>query len=797
MTTKDRNAIFILSSHSGVIYDYEYRRQTILQGHCAVISCCAVSNDKRWIVTSDIGSESILVVWDSYSGSPIKTLFSPHFNGVCSLDISQDSLYIVTLGAASLEKPQELAIWAWTKESDVALLRSISLVNELQTHVRFSIIDHFEIVTTGAKYVSFWNWENFRLEGYIGKVSKGEFGNFSGSMLCSIFLNNNNAITATDEGYVILWENQASAMLLDRPEKVMRAASKIVCLIESGISTMTTVNGYLVVGSKDGAVRFYDFFLRLEAWFEDLSAGPVTSISFSIQDCPLPETEAGSPGLSFWVPDFTVSTSDALIIGVESMLFNNVRPEDRRGTLLLQGMADEIVNICCHPTLSLLVVACAQGSLQVWDYELKLLLNLRELNSRDSKKIRDVKNTHKPTTLSFDPLGFYLAVGLTSGQIKILTAESLEDLCILTPTTCAICHLSFSQSGSFLACSDSDGRVILFRRHGDDGISSHTKVTVSKDRTASVYTVIGRCKAHTGAICDLIFGSRDGAEVLFSVGVDRRCQEYDLKLSSVAEGIVSSEKSVRIEVSSRPTALMWYPRAPDDVEDRFVIVNDEFKFKEFNTDSKQCRKTTNAPMFGGPITKLLAIGNAKSIDSTFYAYSTAERIVGVGTFPLVGNPENVMGLVAHPTTISNIASSHDGKYLFTSGGKDLSVNMWAIDVSVLGKYSQSQQADEMSSFYEMLEGGFGGELYNDIIDYFYYCQLRNQGEDSMEPRVLTGKIPLDQIPYLVRAIGYYPSEDEITNMINEVRFADFMTTGNLRNDIGLVLRHSTISNIFR
>ena len=54
-------------------------------------------------------------------------------------------------------------------------------------------------------------------------------------------------------------------------------------------------------------MRFYDFFLRLEAWFEDLAAGPVTSISFSIQDCPLPANEAGSPGLAFWVPDFIVS----------------------------------------------------------------------------------------------------------------------------------------------------------------------------------------------------------------------------------------------------------------------------------------------------------------------------------------------------------------------------------------------------------------------------------------------------------------------------------------------------------
>ena len=75
LTTPERNALFFLSSHSGVIYDFEYRSQLVLQGHCNVITCCTVSNDKRWIVTIDSGEDSILVVWDSLSGAPVKTIF--------------------------------------------------------------------------------------------------------------------------------------------------------------------------------------------------------------------------------------------------------------------------------------------------------------------------------------------------------------------------------------------------------------------------------------------------------------------------------------------------------------------------------------------------------------------------------------------------------------------------------------------------------------------------------------------------------------------------------------------------
>jgi WD40 repeat protein len=91
--------MFYVAAHSGVIYDYENRTQLILQGHCNYISCCAVSRDKRWIVTSDVGEDSILVVWDALSGAPVKTLFQPHRRGAVALDISSDALYIATLSA--------------------------------------------------------------------------------------------------------------------------------------------------------------------------------------------------------------------------------------------------------------------------------------------------------------------------------------------------------------------------------------------------------------------------------------------------------------------------------------------------------------------------------------------------------------------------------------------------------------------------------------------------------------------------------------------------------------------------
>ena len=88
-----------MSGHTGVIYDFQNRRQRLLQGHCNPITSCCTSEDKRWIATADSGPDSMIVVWDSLSGTPIKTIFNPAPNGVVAMDISPDAMFLATLSA--------------------------------------------------------------------------------------------------------------------------------------------------------------------------------------------------------------------------------------------------------------------------------------------------------------------------------------------------------------------------------------------------------------------------------------------------------------------------------------------------------------------------------------------------------------------------------------------------------------------------------------------------------------------------------------------------------------------------
>ena len=242
-------------------------------------------------------------------------------------------------------------MWAWSRDEtyqenhvpnngnsipkdDPILTSEISENTDRQHIICFDRKNKLSIVSTGDESIIFWNWEEFHLEYYIAKVPKSEFGNLTGKFTCSLFLSGTNtAVTSTTDGHVVVWEpthergyggknindnndNNNNNNNKIHKKRSLKSASKVLKLIECGITTMTTTeNNYLALGCSDGAVRFYDFYLRLESWFEDLQGGAVSSLSFSLERNPYNEKEAGTPGLKFWVPNFVIGTTDALVIG--------------------------------------------------------------------------------------------------------------------------------------------------------------------------------------------------------------------------------------------------------------------------------------------------------------------------------------------------------------------------------------------------------------------------------------------------------------------------------------------------
>ncbi len=111
---------------------------------CNQITTIAVSKNKKWIVTADAGSESMLIVWElsirskspvdeRISVIPIKTIFGPHSKtGVLSAKFSPDSKYLYTLG--NEEEAQVLAIWDWSVPDIQGPIAQVKLRGEQQVN---------------------------------------------------------------------------------------------------------------------------------------------------------------------------------------------------------------------------------------------------------------------------------------------------------------------------------------------------------------------------------------------------------------------------------------------------------------------------------------------------------------------------------------------------------------------------------------------------------------------------------------------------------------------------------------
>lgn len=72
--------------------------------------------------------------------------------------------------------------------------------------------------------------------------------------------------------------------------------------------------------------------------------------------------------------------------------------------------------------------------------------------------------------------------------------------------------------------------------------------------------------------------------------------------------------------------------------------------------------------------------------------------------------------------------------------------------------------EEMQPFYCLIEGGKNGFLFQEMQDLFYYMQILQQGEKVSLPRQVTDSINVVELPDLVRACGYYPTEYEVSNI---------------------------------
>jgi hypothetical protein len=98
----------------------------------------------------------------------------------------------------------------------------------------------------------------------------------------------------------------------------------------------------------------------------------------------------------------------------------------------------------------------------------------------------------------------------------------------------------------------------------------------------------------------------------------------------------------------------------------------------------------------------------------------------------------------------------------------MSVKIWSINTEILENHCDLGGKD-MTPFNFMINPEENPEVTTHLEDLFYYAQLREQGEDT--PNIkheLKDTVSIEQVPALLRAMGLYPSEYELTLLVNQL-----------------------------
>ncbi|KAF3820638.1 hypothetical protein GH733_005183 [Mirounga leonina] len=852
---ENQRVLLYVCAHTAVIYN----------GHPNVISCLCISEDRRWIATADKGPNCLIIIWDSFTGIPVHTIFDScaDGNGIGAIAITRDAKYLATISDAEIQK---VCIWRWTLAVETPAC-TLNLPKEygVQNYLTFNPTNNKELVSNSKTQAIYYLWyEEGNILAYSApRLTEKTFNKLVGKFSQSVFhLNLTQILSATMEGKLVVWDihrppSSASALVGSPHIK----PCKLVHLQKEGITVLTTVDSYIVTGDIRGNIKFYDHTLSIVNWYSNFQLSSIRTLSFSKTPAAPPTEKSNYPpdctlkGDLFIVRNLIIGTSDATVY--------HLTTDGTKLEKLFVEPKDAICAISCHPYQPLIAIGSFCGMIKVWDYEKK-----KYLFSRVFEKGLGVQS------LTYNPEGALLGAGFTEGTVYILDAMSLENQ-IPEPfkySRTNVTHISFSHDSQYMATADVHFTVAVYM------------VVVKNGHR--VWEYLARLRSHRKSIRSLLFGVHlDSNEPrLLSLGRDRLLIEYNL-LKSYRDNLEVLDIH-RTDQGNYPTCMVWYP--PLTKELFLLICNSGYKVKLFNSTTKMCRKTLLGPVFGSPIEQIqiLPVKTALELQKRYMVFINRDK-VGLQILPVDGNPHKTSAVICHPSGVAGMALSYDGCYAFTAGGQDRSVVQWEINLRkpdpVLesrglflsdwhgslvasrvfmeaisvggvpalildfgsdltfrakllcwgGLWVQHQEpslppslrravfpkdcrqiakclpchqresvtviragalhhqiphgngifrfqlhfrgnfansaleaavslgGEDLTPFYGLVPGGREGKFYRELEDYFYYSQLRSQGIDTMETRKVSEHICLSELPFVMRAIGFYPSEEKV------------------------------------
>ncbi|KYB25656.1 WD repeat-containing protein 66-like Protein [Tribolium castaneum] len=802
LTAGDRREIFYSATNVGIVYNYCTKTMVHLRGHQSKIVSVSVDRSCRWLATADNGKDNIIMVWDTLNRSVVWTIFNHPAEGhdLILIGLSPSARLLITI---TNEHENTINFWLWTYGRDkpdetYTDDRSLGAAKAIEFHP--DLEEHFMIVF--EKGVIFFQWD-FEQDKLVKNVSpKSPLSTRIGYYTDATYVNCcHECFVSTSKGCILVFGNTIFAKNYAGQEDLDndKIFVKTIKIEKSALNCLTSVDEMIVTGDSNGTIMFFDKRIKLLYWYSRSIEKSIRSMSFvqnprrkyifdesqirdleersfeGIPDCiqdrsheyeilmkqkvPKDATLNNRP---FITRDFFISTVDGQI-----HMMNYSRQEF---ISLFPTGESSVAAIDVHDEKPFVIVAYTKGHLIIFNYETH--------EEVVSSNLPETEPETTITSIKYSPQSLHLACGRSNGELWLLQPATLGQIYVepFRFSNDKVMKIAFSQNSLQMAYYDSNNTIFGFYY----------------DCESEDWIFKGKVRSHYKDVCNILFLDEEPFG-LYTIGKDRHlirytniAAEYLIYLGQGPTFLSEEELDIstrdRIEQKDTPIYFTPYIRKKFSKCGYFLIADDKHKYKTVNAKTMMCTAVYLGPAYGcfkdSPVCKMefLPKSNRK------YLIFMTKKQIGIQLMSIDGNPFKFVGSLGHPDELLDFQMCKDGKYVFTIGKNDRSVFMWRVKTASV-ETMHILGGVELQPYYCLIEGGRAGFLYQEMRDLFYYMQILQQGEQICAPRVVSNCINLGELPDLMRACGYYPSEYEIENLLTDMRYKEYDENGMLKDKV--------------
>jgi echinoderm microtubule-associated protein-like 6 len=204
-----------------------------MEQHTDDILALAITNDRRTVVTGQVGSAPVLFTWDAATGEKKQRFkLTKGARGVNAVAFSEDGSLVA---CSALDN--EHSVYVFDANSGALQMKSSGDTNKIFDIAFSNEPGSKDFATAGVKHFYMWN----AAEG-AGSKKKGLFGSYEmTSFSCVIFDDKGRAFAGGSNGSVYVFQER-------------NCIGKIDCHKEGFISALTWAEGFIWSGGKDGQV---------------------------------------------------------------------------------------------------------------------------------------------------------------------------------------------------------------------------------------------------------------------------------------------------------------------------------------------------------------------------------------------------------------------------------------------------------------------------------------------------------------------------------------------------------------